>query len=200
MLLGLGSLLYIYLSKSGLSVAKPDEAFAFVATREGMPIIVSILLVLGVISASFSSTGGALTSLTTSFTVDILRNKSISISVRKWLHTGVAIILLLLVLAFEKWSTASSIELFYRLASYTYGPLLGLFAFGVLSKRKVCDRAVPAAAIVAPIICAVLDHFSQAWFNGYEFGFEILLLNAAFTIFGLLVFSRKSTTRRTLER
>ena len=200
MLLGLGALLYIYLSKSGLSVAKPDETFAFVATREGMPIIVSILLVLGVISASFSSTGGALTSLTTSFTVDILRNKSISISVRKWLHTGVAIILLLLVLAFEKWSTASSIELFYRLASYTYGPLLGLFAFGVLSKREVCDRAVPVVAIVAPIICAVLDHFSQVWFNGYEFGFEILLLNAAFTIFGLLVFSRKSTTNRALER
>ena len=189
MLLGLGALLYLYLAKAGLSVAKPDETFAFVATREGMPVVVSILLVLGVVSASFSSTGGALTSLTTSFAVDILRNKNISTSARKWLHAGVAVALLLLVLAFERWSTASSIELFYRLASYTYGPLLGLFAFGLCSKRKVCDGVVPVVAIVAPVICALFDHFSQVWFNGYEFGFEILLLNAALTIFGVLLFS-----------
>ncbi len=198
MLLGLGALLYLYLAKSALSVAKPDEAFAFVATREGMPIVVSILLVLGVVSASFSSTGGALTSLTTSFAVDILRNKGISDSARKWLHGGVATILLLLILAFEEWSTASSIELFYRLASYTYGPLLGLFAFGVLTKREVCDRVVPAVVVVAPLLCALLDIFSQEWFGGYKFGFEILLLNAAFTMFGLQLFSHKPKKKSTI--
>lgn len=191
MLLGLGALLYLYLAKTGASVAKPDEAFAYVAMREGMPKIVSVLLVLGVVAASFSATGGALTSLTTSFSVDILRNKDISISVRRSLHAVVAVVLLALVLAFERWSTASSIELFYRLASYTYGPLLGLFSFGILSKREVCDRAVPVVAIVAPLISALLDYFSTEWFNGYEFGFEILLLNAALTTLGLLLFSKK---------
>lgn len=185
MLLGLGALLYLYLTKIDILVAKPDEVFAFVATREGMPTIVSVLLVLGVVSASFSATGGALTSLTTSFVVDILRDKRISITVRKWIHCVVTLVLLLLILTIEKWSTASTIELFYRLASYTYGPLLGMFAFGIVSKREVCDKSVPVVAIAAPLLCALLDYNSQAWFWGYEFGFEILLLNATLTMLGL---------------
>ena len=118
-----------------------------------------------------------------------MRDKTISTKARKWIHCGVALVLLALVLAFERWSSASTIELVYRLASYTYGPLLGLFAFGVASKRKVCDRAVPVIAVVAPLLCALLDYNSQAWFGGYSFGFEILLLNAAFTILGLQLFS-----------
>lgn len=191
MLLGLGALLYLYLAKTGLTVAKADEVFAFVATREGMPTIISVLLVLGVVSASFSATGGALTSLTTSFVVDILRNKSISATARKWLHCGVAILLLLLILTFEKWSTASSIELFYRLASYTYGPLLGMFAFGVLTKRKVRDGYVPMAVIAAPLLCVFLDYNSELLFAGYRFGFEILLLNALFTALALLSISTR---------
>ena len=192
MLLGLGALLYLYLAKRGIEVAKSDEAFAFVATSEGMPAIISVLLVLGVVSASFSSTGGALTSLTTSFAVDILRNKEISTSARKWLHAAMAAVLTALVLAFEQWSTDSSLNLFYRLASYTYGPLLGLFAFGILSKRDICDRCVPAI-IAAPILCGALDFFSPKLFNGYTFGFEILLLNGAITMLGLLLISKKKT-------
>lgn len=191
MLLGLGALLYLYLAKSGDMVAKPDEAFASVATREGMPQIVSILLVLGVVSASFSSTGGALTSLTTSFAVDILRNKEISASSRKWLHGAMAVVLMVLILAFEQWSTASSITIFYRLASYTYGPLLGLFAFGLISKRAVCDKSVPVVVVAAPLLCGVCDVFSKEMFFGYEFGFEILLLNGAITMIGLLLFSKR---------
>lgn len=191
MLLGLGALLYLYLAKTGASVEKPDEAFAFVATQEGMPVIVSILLVLGVVSASFSASGGALTALTTSFSVDILKNKNISTTARKWLHGAMALCLVALVLAFEQWSTESSIALFYRLASYTYGPLLGLFAFGVMSKRQVRDRGVPVVVFVAPLLCGVCDLFSKEWFGGYEFGFEILLLNATVTIFGLSIIGRK---------
>ena len=192
MLLGLGALLYLYLANSGTLVAKPDEAFAFVATREGVPVVISILLVLGVVSASFSATGGALTSLTTSFSVDILRNKSISTTARKWLHCGIAALLFLLILAFEKWSTASSIELFYRLSSYTYGPLLGMFAFGILSKRRVRDCYVPIAIIVAPLLCIVLDYNSEILFGGYRFGFEILLLNAGLTMLGLFLASKQN--------
>lgn len=195
MLLGLGALLYLYLAKVGGEGVKPDEVFAYVATREGVPMVVSVLLVLGVVSASFSSTGGALTSLTTSFSVDILRNKSISTSARKRLHGAMALALLALVLIFEKWSSESSINLFYRLASYTYGPLLGLFAFGTLSKREVCDRAVPVVVVVAPLLCGVCDLFSKELFCGYEFGFEILLLNGAITALGLLLISRKGTKK-----
>jgi Na+/proline symporter len=195
MLLSLGALLYLYLAKMGLSVGKPDEVFAFVATRDGMPALISVLLVLGVVSASFSATGGALTSLTTSFSVDILRNKEISTKARKWLHGAMALSLMLLVLAFERWSTASSISLFYRLASYTYGPLLGLFAFGVLSKRAVRDRLVPVVVLVAPLLCGVCDYFSERWFSGYEFGFEILLLNCALTMLGLQLISIKQTKK-----
>ena len=196
MLLCLGALLYIYTAQSGVSVAKPDEAFAVVASQEGIPTIISVLLVLGVVSASFSSTGGALTSLTTSFTVDIIKNKELPTSARKWLHAAMAAVLTLSILAFETWSSTSTIELFYRLASYTYGPLLGLFAFGILSKREVCDRVVPVVAVVAPALCALLDAFSQEWFGGYTFGFEILLLNAGFTIFGLLLFSQRTEQKK----
>ena len=196
MLLGLGTLLYLYLAKEGAKVEKGDEVFAFVATREGMPSVVGVLLVLGVVSASFSATGGALTSLTTSFSVDVLRNKSISTTARQKIHCSVALVLLMLILAFEKWSTASTIELFYRLASYTYGPLLGLFAFGILSKREVCDKAVPVVVVITPLLCALLDYNSTIWFNGYEFGFEILLLNALFTMVGVFLFSRRTLKNR----
>ena len=102
-----------------------------------------------------------------------------------------ALVLMVMVLAFERWSTASSIALFYRLASYTYGPLLGLFAFGLISKRAVCDKGVPAVVVVAPLLCGVCDIFSKELFFGYEFGFEILLLNGAITMVGLLLLSKR---------
>ena len=191
MLLCLGALLYLYVAKVGVS-AKPDELFAAVASQEGMPTILSVLLVLGVVSASFSSTGGALTSLTTSFAVDIIKNKELPIASRKWLHAGIALLLTLLVLAFERWSSASTIDLFYRIASFTYGPLLGLFAFGILSKRRVNDRFVPVV-LVAPIVSFLLDYFAPQLFGGYTFGFEILLLNAGLTMLGLLVISERPT-------
>ena len=190
MLLCLGALLYLYTAKNGISVAKPDETFAAVASQEGMPTILSVLLVLGVVSASFSSTGGALTSLTTSFTVDIIKNKELPTPLRKWLHAGMAVLLSLLVLAFERWSSASTIDLFYRLASFTYGPLLGLFAFGIFSKRQVNDRLVPVV-LVAPFLCLLLDYFAPQLLNGYTFGFEILLLNAGLTMLGLLLVSKR---------
>jgi hypothetical protein len=102
-----------------------------------------------------------------------------------------AALLTLLILAFERWSSASTIELFYRIASYTYGPLLGMFAFGAFSSRKVCDKWVPIVAVASPVICALLDHFSEELFNGYQFGFEILLLNAGLTIVGLFALSKR---------
>ncbi len=192
LLLLLGSLLYLYIADAGVEGAKGDEAFAAVAMHEGVPMIISILLVLGVTSATFSATASALTALTTSFSVDILRKKDIAEQSRKWVHAAMAIISALLVLAFEYWRNDSAINLVYSLASYTYGPLLGMFAFGIFSRRKVCDRLVPIVAIVAMTICVVLVRFSDVLFGGYKFGSEVLLVNAALTIVGLFIISRKS--------
>ena len=188
LLLFLGALLHLYLAREGLAVAKADETFAFVATREGVPVIISVLLVLGVMAATFSSTAGAITSLTTSLSVDILQDRRLN---HKWVHAAIAVVTALLVLAFAQWSNESTINLVYQVASYTYGPLLGMFAFGIFSKRRVRDRFVPLVVIAAPLICLLLDHNSKSWLGGYEFGFEIVLLNAALTIGGLYCISRK---------
>ena len=190
MLLCLGALLYIYLFNKGICVAKPDEAFTTVASQEGMPTIISVLLVLGVVSASFSSTGGALTSLTTSFAVDIIKNKEISTSSRKWLHAVMAVVLTLAVLAFDRWGNSSSIDMFYQLASFTYGPLLGLFAFGIFTKRQVNDKLVPVVVIV-PLICTLLALFASKFLDGYNIGVEIILWIAILTALGLLLISKR---------
>ncbi len=196
LMLVLGAMLHLYLVECNLSVAKADDVFAFVASQEGVPMALSVLLVLGIISATFSTTGSALTSLTTSFTMDILGGESAYTEekltkVRKWVHIVIAVLLMGLIFAFERWSNDSAINMFYRLASYTYGPLLGMFAFGIISKRAVRDRFVPIVVVLAPLLSLLLDLNSEWLLNGYEFGFEILLVNAGVTMIGLLVISRR---------
>ena len=196
LILGLGALLHLYLVETNQSVAKPDDVFAYVAGCEGVPKMLSVLLVLGIVSASFSATGSALTSLTTSFTTDILggakgRSESHLTRVRECVHIAMAVIIMAMLLVLERWSSDSVINIYYRFAGYTYGPLLGLFAFGLFSKRSVRDRLVPVVVILAPIISALLDHYSKQLFGGYEFGFELMLVTSALTIFGLALISRK---------
>lgn len=196
LLLVLGAILFLYIAETGATGVEGDEAFAFIASREGMPAIMSSLLVLGVVAATFSSTGGSLTALTTSFTVDILHSKrrfseAQNVRIHRLVHLAVSVIVVALVFLFEWWDNDSAIELFYRLGSYTFGPLLGMFAFGIFSRREVRDRWVPVVAVVSPLLCLLLDHRSVEWFGGYHFGFELLLVNAAFTILGLLLISRK---------
>lgn len=198
LMLLLGAILHLYLTETNQSIAKPDEVFAFVATREGMPMILSVLLVLGIFSATFSATGSALTSLTTSFTMDIFdgqghRTEEQQTVVRKVAHIAIAVVLAMLMLLFERWSNESAIILFYRMASYTYGPLLGMFAFGIFSKRGVRDRFVPIVVVAAPLLSFVLDYNSERWFWGYQFGFELLLVNALITILGLYIISQKKS-------
>ena len=190
MLLCLGAMIYVYLFNKGIYNIKPDEAFTTVASQEGMPAIISVLLVLGVVSASFSSTAGALTSLTTSFTVDIIKNKEISTSARKWLHAAMSVAVALAVLVFDRWGNSSSIDMFYHIASFTYGPLLGLFAFGIFTKRQVNDKLVPVVALV-PLACILLTCSSPKALNGYTVGFEVILWIAAITALGLLLISKR---------
>ena len=196
LLLLLGVVFYIYLDANAFSDIRPDNLFAFVSTREGMPAVLSVLLVLGVVSATFSSVGGSLTALATSFSVDILGarqhldDKGFTKLYRVVL-LGMAMVMVVLVFAFDRWGSGSSINIFYAMSSYTFGPLLGMFAFGALTQREVRDGWVPAVALLSPAICLLLDHFSEQLFGGYQFGFEILLLNAGLTMLGLFLASKR---------
>ena len=212
--LTLGVLLYIYLDHAGISAAdgslfpmrdsagnavieKADWVFPFVATSAGAPLAVGILFVLGLFASTFSAAGSALTALTTSFTVDLLRSyKQLSdkelTHKRERVNIGITLLITALIITFDSVSNRSIIDTFYSVASYTYGPILGMFTFGIISKRKVRDSLVPAVAISAPLIALLIDHNSEAWFNGYQFGFEILIINALITIGGLMLISHKT--------
>ena len=178
----LGVAMYQYAGLHGITVAKGDELFPAVAWNGSLPMVVGILFLVGLVMAGFPAGGSALTALTTSFTIDILGGKD---KRRTWIHTGMAVLMAITIVVFDALNSTSVIDAVYRLASYTYGPILGLFTFGLVWKREVRDSWVPVIAIAAPILCLVLDMNSVAWFNGYHFSYELLLMNAAFTIIGL---------------
>ena len=138
--------------------------------------------------AGFPAGGSALTSLTTSFTIDLLGGKDTH---RTWIHTGMAVLMAVCILVFNALNSTSVIDAVYRLASYTYGPILGLFTFGLACKAPVRDKWVPVVAVAAPLMCLLLDLNSVRWLNGYHFSYELLLMNAAFTIIGLCCLIRK---------
>lgn len=179
----LGVYLYQYAALHGIA-ATGDALFPAVAWSGSLPAswLVAGLFVVGLVMAGFPAGGSALTALTTSFTIDILGGKE---EKRLWVHTGMAVLMAVSILVFAALNSTSVIDAVYRLASYTYGPILGLFAFGLLFKREVRDRWVPLVAILAPVLCLVLDLNSSAWFGGYRFSYELLPLNAVFTMIGL---------------
>lgn len=179
----LGVYLYQYAALHGIA-ATGDALFPAVAWSGTLPAswLVAGLFVVGLVMAGFPAGGSALTALTTSFTIDILGGKD---EKRTWVHTGMAVLMAVSILVFAALNSTSVIDAVYRLASYTYGPILGLFAFGLLFKREVRDRWVPLVAVLAPILCLILDLNSVAWFGGYRFSYELLPLNAVFTMTGL---------------
>ena len=138
--------------------------------------------------AGFPAGGSALTALTTSFTIDIMGGKD---QHRTRIHTGMAVLMAVCILVFNALNNTSVIDAVYRLASYTYGPILGLFAFGLCCKAPVHDKWVPVVALAAPLLCLVLDLNSVRWFHGYHFSYELLAMNAVFTIIGLCCLIRK---------
>lgn len=194
----LGVLLYTFAIHKGLILpAKSDNLFPMIATGGHFPQIVGILFVLGLISAAYSSAGSALTALTTSFTVDVLgstRKKTDSevTSIRKRVHVVMSILMGLVIIVFEMLNNTSVIDAVYILASYTYGPILGMFLFGILTKWQVKDRFVPIVAIISPVLCYILSSNSEAWFNGYQFSYELLLFNAFFTFTGFFILRTKN--------
>ena len=191
----LGVLLYTYASFIGLDSSgyKGDEIFTKIATGGYLPMAVGILFLIGLIAAAFGAAGSALTALTTSFTVDILNadrsDETATARKRKMVHVFMALVMALVIYMFNRFNNTSVIDAVYILASYTYGPILGMFVFGIFIKRQVKDKWIPLVAIIAPILCFIVDRNSQEWFNGYRFSYELLILNAAFTFVGLYILS-----------
>ncbi|MCM1504677.1 MAG: sodium:solute symporter [Muribaculum sp.] len=194
MFLLLGTLLVIYIdSTPELTMPdKSDDIFGIVATHSSLPAAVGILFVLGLVAAAYSAAGSALVSLTTSFTVDILDAAKMEdarlAKLREAVHLAMAATMGIIIVVFFMVNEEDAISAVYTLASYTYGPLLGLFVFGMFCRRQVNDRLVPAVCLLAPVLCWGAKYYlKSAW--DYELSFELLLLNAALTVGGLVLLS-----------
>ncbi|GET27716.1 sodium:solute symporter [Prolixibacter sp. NT017] len=193
--LGLGVLLYIFAAKTGTPVpARTDDLYPLLALTK-MNLSIGIAFLLGITAAAYSSADSALASLTTAFCVDFLkfqkRTDAKKEKERKLVHMGFSVILFFVIVIFRVINDESVVVALFKVAGYTYGPLLGLFAFGMLTKYKVNDRAVPYLAVVAPLISWAIDTWSEQLLFGYRFGFEILILNGGLMFLGLLLFRKK---------
>lgn len=188
----LGALLYIFIGREGLSIERGDDLFGFVATECGLPIVAGVLFLLGLVASTYSSAGSALTALTTSFTIDILkrRDSDTIVQTRKRVHTLVAVVMTLIIVVFNEFSGAGAITLIFTMASYTYGPLLGLFIFGLFSQREPRGWSIPLLAVAAPTLSYIIARNSAQWFAGYQFSYEILVVNAIIMLLGLTLLSR----------
>lgn len=196
-LLTLGVILYTFAERMNITLPPlSDNMFGTVATSPQMPLIVGILFILGLVSATYSAAGSALTALTTSFTIDVLgadkRFDDLKLTkVRKGVHIAMAVAMFLVICILHRLNSTNVIDAVYTLASYTYGPILGLFAFGILTKWSVKSRYVGIVAVIAPILCFVLQQNSERWFGGYKFSYELLIVNALITFVGLMLLIKR---------
>ncbi len=209
----LGGLLYLYgesigghfaVSEAGAKTfmidgqnALGDKLFPVIALKY-MPHLVSVIFIVALISALFPSADGAITALTSSFCIDIIgiqRRKDMDDAVKKKtrqrVHLTVAALFLVFVLLYKWINNPSMIGLILKIAAYTYGPLLGLFSFGILTKKQVQDKLVPVICIAAPVICFILDKYQKTFFGSFEIGLELLIINGLLTFMGLLIISKK---------
>lgn len=193
--LTLGALLYIYAAEKGINLpVKTDQVFPTLAFKH-FGLTAGLFFLLGIIAATYSSADSALTALTTSFCVDFLnvndKEESERQRIVKRVHVAFSVVLILTVILFKLIQDANPkanvINSLFTAASYTYGPLLGLFTFGITTKMVVKDRWVPLVCILSPTLSYLLNLYSADLFNGFKFGFEILIVNGLFTFVGLLV-------------
>jgi len=192
----LGALLLIYIQTKSISVISSDDIFPTVALSYLGP-MAGLVFLIGLISAAFPSADGALTSLTTSVSIDFLdldNREGISelakTRIRYSVHILIALVFFVSIMIFSTLDDRAVIDKLFTIAGYTYGPLLGLYSFGLFTKRKVKDIITPVIAIIAPLVCYFLSKYSVELLNGYKFGFELLLLNGLLTFIGLFLFSR----------
>jgi Na+/proline symporter len=187
--LSLGALLYVYAEAQGIPVtAKTDEFYPMLALNH-LGIVVGITFLLGITAATYASSDSALTALTTAFCIDFMniekRPEEKRSSIKFWVHIGFSVVFYLVILIFNRLNSKEVITAVFDLAGYTYGPLLGLFAFGAFLKRPVIDKWVPFVCVAAPVLTYIINEHSVEWFNGYKFGFERLIINGLITFIGL---------------
>lgn len=184
--MALGVLLIMLARKEGLPLpSSGDELLPMFAATGRLGTAVVVLFTIGIVAASFSSADSALTALTTSYCVDI-RQREGDERLRRRAHVGVAVVFVLFILLFRTLNSTSVIDAIYILCSYTYGPLLGLFAFGLFTRRRPADRLVPYIAVASPLVCLALDTAASRWL-GYKFGYELLMINGMLTFAGLWI-------------
>lgn len=201
--LSVGALLYIFAANNGIAVsdlATPDHLFPEIALNH-LNIIPGVIFMLGLTAATFATTDSALTALTTSFCVDFLNfdkkddhNSPALIRTRHIVHVVFSIVMLLVILVFKILNDDSVVNAIFKAAGYTYGPLLGLFFFGMFTKRGVNDRYVPLICLLSPVISFIIDSNSFVWI-GYTFGFELIVLNGLITFIGLFFISKTTASQ-----
>lgn len=193
--LSLGALLYAFAGKSAIAIpANTDDLYPMLALKYfGLPVGIAFLL--GITAAAYSSADSALTALTTSFSIDFLNiskyDEAKRIKIKKASHLMFSVLLIGIILIFRAINNESIVVAVFKAAGYTYGPILGLFVYGLYFKRKTSDRWVPFIAVSAPLMTFLIDYYAPVLFNGYKFGFELLIVNALITITGLLLISKK---------
>ncbi len=192
----LGGLLYLYGTQNGIT-AIPDRMFSTIALGNAVPGIISVIFIIALISALFPSADGAITALTSSFCIDILglkRREDLTDKeknkLRKTTHLVFAGVFLMFVLIFKFINSSSMIGVILKVATYTYGPLLGLFAFGILTKRRVADKYVPYITVAAPVISFLIDEYQKQLFGSFQIGLELIIINGALVFLGLLIISK----------
>ncbi len=199
----LGVLLYIFAGQIGISIPETtDELYPLIALNH-LSLPVGIAFLLGITAAAYSSADSALTAMTTAFSVDFLNIEKYSEerkkrNIKKRTHIMFSVLLIVVILVFRAISDESIVVAVFTVAGYTYGPILGLFVFGIYSKRVVKDKWVPVIGIASPVICFFISSYSEQIFNGYRFGFELLILNGLITFLGLYLFSERKNKNEKL--
>ncbi len=208
--LTLGVLLYQFALAKGITLplnakgaVDGDKVFPLLATQH-FSLPAAVVFLLGIVAVTYASADSALTALTTSYCVDFLDlqnrhrgDEARQTRIRRTVHLAFAVLLILVILAFERLNDQSVITAVFKAAGYTYGPLLGLFAFGILTRRSFAagrEWLVPVVCIICPLLTWIINANSVAWLNGYKFGFEILLVNGALTLLGLTLISGRSVS------
>lgn len=204
--LSLGAALLLYAQQTGFELPVNENGAVigdkiFPSIAFSLNTFTAVVFVLGMVAAGYSSADGTLTALTTTLCYDFLHFDQSNLSenkqtlYRKLIHVGFAMLYLLVIIAFKPFHNQSLIDTLFDVAGFTYGPLLGMYSFGLFTKRTTNDKLVPLICIIAPVICYILKVHSAEWLWGYKFGFEILLLNGLLTFAGLMIFSKKANNK-----
>jgi Na+/proline symporter len=199
----LGALLFTYAGQHHIDIpmvdgnVKTDLLFPEIALHQNLGMGLSIAFILGLIAAAYSSADSALTSLTTSFSIDFLdvdqKYQGRKKKIRKRVHVMFSFILILVIISYRYILEDNIISSLLQVSSYTYGPLLGLFSFGLITRYQIREQWVWLIAVISVLLTYLLNQYAASWFNGYVFGYEILILNGFFTFFGLYLIRQKAT-------